>query len=406
MTALLRQIDQTVDIRSLARAVLVLAPLFAAALSTGNPQWMRAALVTASAFIAMEKTGLAPLGVALHGLAIGAGFLTLLATVPFPSFFAVGSATMAAGTILLTVKGERLRTLGNFTFIPALYLACEFTEMRGDSAFVRGCTFLPYLALAILPVLLFSAAEHEYKREPHVRYPAHLGRVRHPDADLGTAARYWEGVVAVALAAGVAALFAEWRHLSYAQWLIWSAASVVTGNAAGARRKLTDRAAGALVGVPIGVICAWLVPHVPSLLHLAEISAVLTLTAFRIYRLGFGARCACVAFALTFAGQTEGAIERVANVALGGSIGLAFVFAAHAVALGLKGRLLVRNQGRSPAPAPAPSAFGSSEKRSSISETPPRPGRAEHDRDDAGVCHGGAAGPAALGADQRPQRSR
>lgn len=370
MTALLRQIDQTVDIRSLARAVLVLAPLFAAALSTGNPQWMRAALVTASAFIAMEKTGLAPLGVALHGLAIGAGFLALLATVPFPSFFAVGSATMAAGTILLTAKGERLRTLGNFTFIPALYLACEFAEAGGRSAFAQGRAFLPYVALAILPVLLFSVAEHGREKERHIYYLAHLGRVRRARADLGAPASYWEGMIAVALAVGLAALFAEWRHVPYAQWLVWSAASVVTGDAASARRKLGDRAAGALVGVPIGVICAWLVPHVPSLLHLAEISAVLTLTAFRIYRLGFGARCACVAFALTFAGQIDGAVERVANVMLGGAIGLTFVWAAHAVALGLKGRLSVRNQGRSPAALQMARGCGAAEIRPPVSETP------------------------------------
>ena len=60
-----------------------------AALGTGDPMWMHAALVTVSVFIATEQTGLAPLGVALHGLAVVAGFLILLAALPFPSVFAV-----------------------------------------------------------------------------------------------------------------------------------------------------------------------------------------------------------------------------------------------------------------------------------------------------------------------------
>jgi hypothetical protein len=94
-----------VDIRALVRALLVLAPPSAAALGTGDPMWMHAALVTVSVFIATEQTGLAPLGVALHGLAVVAGFLILLAALPFPSVFAVLAATMAAGAVLLTARG-------------------------------------------------------------------------------------------------------------------------------------------------------------------------------------------------------------------------------------------------------------------------------------------------------------
>jgi hypothetical protein len=43
--------------------------------------------------------------------------------------------------------------------------------------------------------------------------------------------------------------------------VIWSAASVVTGDAASARRKLNDRLLGAFVGVPIGVTLGFLMPH-------------------------------------------------------------------------------------------------------------------------------------------------
>ncbi len=337
MNGLLRQIDGVVNVHTLARALLVLAPSFGAALVTGDPLWMQAALVTASAFIAMEHTGLAPLGVALHGLAIAAGLLILVATLPFPPLFALAVAAMAAGTILLTAKGDRLRALGNFTFIPALYLAYELGGRGGAPAWAAACAFLPYAALAVLPVLLLSAVECGRERAPDVSLRAHLGRIRRT-IDYGATGPWVEAAIAVALAVASAALLVGWRPVPHAQWVVWSAASVVTGDAAGARRKMGDRLAGVLTGAPIGIICALLTPEAPLLLGPAEIGAVLTLMAFRIYRLGFGARCACIAFSLTVAGQPDGAADRIANVVLGGVIGLSFVLVVHAAAVFLQRR--------------------------------------------------------------------
>jgi hypothetical protein len=72
---------------------------------------IEAAIVSGSAFIAMEKTNLAPLGVALHGIAIAAGFLALLATISTPPAFVGVTAAMAAASILVTAKGDKLRHL-------------------------------------------------------------------------------------------------------------------------------------------------------------------------------------------------------------------------------------------------------------------------------------------------------
>jgi len=63
------------DTRSLIRAALVLAPLIALAAATGQNAWLQAAIVTISAYIAMDRAGLAPLGVILHGVAITIAFL-------------------------------------------------------------------------------------------------------------------------------------------------------------------------------------------------------------------------------------------------------------------------------------------------------------------------------------------
>src|SRR6476646_10767260 len=53
------------------------------------------------------------------------GFLVLLTTISTPPAFVGATAAMAAASILVTAKDHKVRSLGNFTFIPALYLACE-----------------------------------------------------------------------------------------------------------------------------------------------------------------------------------------------------------------------------------------------------------------------------------------
>jgi|GEM_PF-556742 hypothetical protein len=329
LIVLLRQIDRVVDRRALGRALLVLAAPIAAGFGTGDPLWIPAALVTASSFIAMEQVGLAPLGVALHGLAIAAGFLMLLTALPIPPLFAVTAAAMAAAATLLAAKGQRLRTPGNFVFIPSLYIACELAENGHGSALARGFAFLPYLGLALGPVLVLAALELGLERRSPGSPAAHFVRLRRYKSDFGHAVPVGETIAAVAGAVAIAALFVGWRHVPHAQWVIWSAASVVTGDVAGARRKLRDRAAGALLGVPIGLVLALAAPHELWVLRLAGLGGLLSLTVFRLYPVGFGVRCALVAFALSIAGELNGAAERVENVLVGGAIGLVLVVAAH-----------------------------------------------------------------------------
>jgi uncharacterized membrane protein YccC len=294
--------------------------------------------VTASSFIAMEQVGLAPLGVALHGLAIAAGFLLLLTALPDPPLFALAAAVIAAAAILLTAKGHRLRTPGNFVFIPALYIACELAETGQGGAFAGGIAFLPYLAFALLPVFLLSAVENARDCAPRTPQAAHLVRVRRLSGDFGSAVPIGESLAAIVGAVALAALFIEWRHAPHAQWVIWSAASVVTGDVAGAQRKLADRAVGALVGVPIGLVLALAAPHTPGMLRIAGIGGLLSLIVFRRYPVAFGTRCALIAFALSIAGELNGAAERVENVLIGGAIGLAFVLSVHETAKLVAGR--------------------------------------------------------------------
>ena len=315
------------------RAVIVLTPLILLAMISGDGIWLRAALVTISTFIAMERSGLAPLGTLLHGVAIIVSYLALLAAQTAEPLFVAGCAVLAAASVLFTGWDARLRSLGNFTFIPALYLACETEEWRGPgNPLHRGIHFLPAMVLAILPVLVISALEHRRTR------PLHVSRLRHFRAVLNWAERnesvlYLEVLVATALAVGLAAhTVMAWR-LVHGQWMIWSAASVITGDLTSDRQKLRDRLIGALVGVPAGMEAGIFLPHSAFAYDLALLVAVLTLVAVRPYVLAFGLRCASVSLALMLAGQSLGmAAERASHVILGGLIGFTVMYAVRVVA--------------------------------------------------------------------------
>ena len=138
MTAWTHNLGEEFETRAVMHAALVLAPLVAVATASGQPIWLEAAIVSGSAFIVMQKTNLAPLGVALHGVAIAVGFLVLLAAISTPPAFVGATAAMAGASILVTAKGDKLRSLGNFTFIPALYLACEAAEGTPRAAGARS----------------------------------------------------------------------------------------------------------------------------------------------------------------------------------------------------------------------------------------------------------------------------
>ena len=79
-----------IDTAALARASLVLTPLVLAAARSGNSDWLLAAIVTISAYIAMDRSGLAPLecdSTALnHTLALSACLSMIFSENRFPLF--------------------------------------------------------------------------------------------------------------------------------------------------------------------------------------------------------------------------------------------------------------------------------------------------------------------------------
>ncbi|KGV66026.1 FUSC family protein [Burkholderia pseudomallei] len=325
-SALAARAGRAFDLPTLGRTLAVCAPTIALYGATGDVRWLLASIATVSIAIAVERVGIAPLGALAQGTAIVAGFLSLSCALSAWPAFVAGCAMLAAAAVALSRCGARLRSLGNFVFIPSLYLTCE-----AAAAHHSATRLVPYLGAAMLPAIALSGvqawrnapAAHRLHALARWRGARELGR---PAASSDAA----QAIVAVALAVAAAALLVEWRHIDNGQWAIWSAASVVTGDAATARVKLRDRGLGALAGVPLGLAAGHALPHGALVYTLATLASVLTLVAFRHYATGFGARCACIACASWVAQQSTAiAAERVVNVLAGGLIGIACVLATH-----------------------------------------------------------------------------
>jgi len=327
-----RRLANEVHGRAAARALVAAAPFLALALARGDQVFFNTALVAISTLIASERASLTSLGVLLHGAAILAGFALLFFALPVAPLFVVACAAFAAASIWLGRDDPALRSLGNWTFIPALYLACEIGEgLAHDALVATASARLPLLALGVVPVLLLTSLDT--LRERDARGWTRLRRRHAPAAAEPPAVGAGEAMVAVAAAVGAAAAFVELSQIPHAQWAIWSAASVVTGDVASSRVKLRDRLAGAALGVPAGIALGFVVPHDPLVFALASFGAMLTLVSFRRYAVAFGLRCMLIALALLVASGSPGiAAERAVNVAIGGAFGIVAVLCVHELA--------------------------------------------------------------------------
>ena len=332
VTSFGRRVCSELQTRALSHAIIALVPTLVLATLTGRQVWLQAALVTVSAIVAKETAHLALVGVLLHGAAIAVGFLILLISLAHPLLFVATACAMAAASILITARGSKLRPLGNFTFIPTLYLACEVGEAAGASGLpTAGLAYLPCVAVAVLPVAVLAGFDHARDRDLDTPTLRHLRSVLRRRVDHGPSAETLEALLAAVLAVASASTLVEFHHLEHGQWVIWSAASVVVGDFRSSRRKLYDRYLGALVGVPVGTVIGLLLPQSGLIRVLAGLGAVLTLLGFRRYVVGFATRCALIALILVDAAQsTLAAVERVQNVVMGGAIGIAFVVGVHA----------------------------------------------------------------------------
>jgi hypothetical protein len=296
----------------LLRALIVIGPLVIAYFFLREPAVLNLGLIAISLLIPALRLGLAPRTVALHYLAILITFGALFLAAPVKPLFVSLTAFAAFLAVAVTRYGDALRTLGNWVFIPAVYLACEVREGSGATEALRHAGIIvaasPIALLLVCCVQMFDGRHRDDAVPPHY----------------GSASVDWLlPAAATALAVFAVAALVEVLDLKQGQWAIWSAASVVVGDLTAVTGKLKLRAFGAFIGVPLGLLVGITLPESRAGYSFAVLGATLTLIAFSRYVVGFGTRCFFIALAASFAGGASGiAEERVANVIIGGVFGL------------------------------------------------------------------------------------
>ncbi|MHC8372806.1 FUSC family protein [Pseudomonas sp. MDT1-85] len=321
-----------VDVNDLVRAILVLTPVLA--LISEDSRWLLATVATISAYIGRERSGLAPIGVLLHGAAIAAGFVILVASLAVPVVFVMCTAALASLSILLTAKGAKLRSLGNFTFIPALYLTFEVSDRAPNSGLMAYAVhFLPFIIAAVLPVILLAVIEHIGVKPVDGSVIAHFGKI-FSRKEFGHPVSGGEAMLTVAIAVAIAAAVVEWLQLPYGQWVIWSAASVVTGNVNSGNKKLYNRILGAIIGAPLGICLSFVIPSSAITVPLITVIGLLTLVGFRRYVVAMSIRCACAALGVALITHSDPlAALRAINIITGGLLGGAAAWGVHVFTL-------------------------------------------------------------------------
>ncbi|WP_035666273.1 FUSC family protein [Bradyrhizobium huanghuaihaiense] len=305
-------LSREIKTRELSRALIVVGPMVAAYFIARETALLNLALVAVSLLIPALRLHLPPKVIAWHYLAILVTFSALFLAAPIKPLFAVLTALAGFLAVAGTRYGEHFRTLGNWVFIPAVYLACEVREGVSASEALRHAGVI-IVSSPIALALVCAIQIYDRRRRDGAA-----------STSFGSPADAWFlPALATAMAVFAAAALVEMLDLAQGQWVMWSAASVVVGDLAASTGKLKQRAIGALVGVPLGFLAGMALPQSRVGYAVAVLAATLTLISFSRYIVGFGLRCFFIALAASFAGGASGiAEERIVNVLIGGTFGL------------------------------------------------------------------------------------
>lgn len=310
-TGLRDVLSREIRTAELLRALIVVGPFVAAYFISREMALLNLGLIAVSLLIPALRLHLPPKVITWHYVAILVAFAALFLAASIKPLFVMLTALTGFLAVAATRHGEHFRTLGNWVFIPAVYLACEVREGANTSEALRHAGII-IVSSPVALALVCAIQIYDQRRSLNAA------------TSFGPPAGEWLlPAAATALAVFAAAALVEILDLGQGQWVMWSAASVVVGDLSASTDKLKQRALGAFVGVPLGLLAGMVLPLNRVGYALAVLAATLTLISFSRYIVGFGLRCFFIALAASFAGGASGiAEERVANVIIGGAFGL------------------------------------------------------------------------------------
>ena len=312
---LLAYVSGAVQLHELALITAANLPCILFFLFTNNSSWLQSGLISSSLFLVFYRLDWGCIQLLAHWAAILAGISLLYHSQTSAWLFATCCALLAACCIGITYRGQKLRTLGSWTLIPCLYIACELfsrppTEMSGHMINAQ------HAAVLIGPVLLLMLRSVRRKKP----FKSFLyGGSTNCGAPTAHAFAMAGGIC---IAVFIAAFWVRWSDLPNGQWVIWSAVSVSTGEINSMYQKLKIRAMSGIIGLTLGVLLIGMLPTAPFTTSLAAMLIPATLM-IRHYPLAFASRCLLIAVAAGNLSQSESlAFSRLFNVLAGGVIGV------------------------------------------------------------------------------------
>ncbi len=148
-------------------AVLLLMPVLASYWVFHDPLLLNIGLVNISLFVPICRIKSGVYLAIVQFFLIWVCFSLLFFTLSVPYLFILLCALLAFGTVFVTRYGASLRTVANFIFIPAVYLACELHENVQPyllmKVYVRFTSLMP-IALSSIVILLVVSGCFSYNQ--------------------------------------------------------------------------------------------------------------------------------------------------------------------------------------------------------------------------------------------------
>lgn len=293
---------------------------------------LKVGLITVSLFIAAIRLNPNALFITLHFCSILLALIVLYYLLAYlPVLFVIVIALFAFVCIFIGKFGTNLRSVGNFTFIPALYLACElhFMSLQNHQPrlFWHFFEFTPAAWFSML--LICPVIKRHYSVNP-IKVAGNTKQIL-SNINFGEPLLSWfEPAIAVFFAVFVAALLAIKLEIPSPEWLLWSTASVIGAELGLAHKKFIQRFLGAILGVTVGFIIGSLIAKTQLNYSLAVLGVMLTLITFKNYFVGFSSRCFFITVAICIISTSHWqTLVRIQNVFIGGALGMLSLYLVH-----------------------------------------------------------------------------
>ncbi len=276
------------------------------------------AILSSSFYIPQRQLKWGILAILLQELIIMMGFFILYHSLGHPLIFTVVCTVWAGLSMGIIIHGKHLRGFASWILIPSLYFAIDFK----DSPFVHSIShnwavIAQLLAIAAAGPILVCIYEYVMDKNNEFVLWGFNGAL-HPQFDFEEV-----GTIAALMLAVLMASIIVWQfNLPHAEWIIWSTASVSTGQIQSMRKKIFHRGSGAIIGLVLGLtLVVGLKGYSPFLFQVAALLIPFTLF-LDVYPLAFASRCTLIVLAAGSVAHGEfEAGYRILNVILGGMAG-------------------------------------------------------------------------------------